>query len=145
MPARALTLHLLRMLETRMDAAGIALQAEIQSFTVAPAAPAAGGRGVFLRDLGRHRAAGHRLAAAPAHSGPVRGGRRVRDRGVWAQSRRETQGASHDVGSMSWFLDSLKQDVEVLSRSLAQSQRSKRARRPSRRRRQRMNPPERSQ
>ncbi len=31
-PARALSLHLLRMLETRMDAAGIALQSEMQRF-----------------------------------------------------------------------------------------------------------------
>jgi hypothetical protein len=31
--ARALTIHLLRMLETRVDAAGIALQGEIQSFS----------------------------------------------------------------------------------------------------------------
>jgi hypothetical protein len=32
-PARALTLHLLRMLETRMDAAGIALTTEVQGFS----------------------------------------------------------------------------------------------------------------
>src|SRR4249920_532528 len=32
-PARELTLHLLRMLETRADAASIALQSEIQSFS----------------------------------------------------------------------------------------------------------------
>src|SRR5690348_17728671 len=32
-PARALTLHLLRMLETRMDAAGIALNTEVQTFS----------------------------------------------------------------------------------------------------------------
>ena len=33
-PARALTIHLLRMLETRMDAAGIALNSEIQTFSL---------------------------------------------------------------------------------------------------------------
>ena len=32
-PARELTLHLLRMLETRADAASIALQSEMQSFS----------------------------------------------------------------------------------------------------------------
>jgi uncharacterized membrane protein YqjE len=32
-PARALTLHLLHMLETRMDAAGIALNTEVQTFS----------------------------------------------------------------------------------------------------------------
>ena len=31
--ARALTIHVLRMIETRMDAAGIALQAELHSFS----------------------------------------------------------------------------------------------------------------
>ncbi len=37
-PARELSLHLLRMLETRMDAAGIVLQAESQRLLIAPAA-----------------------------------------------------------------------------------------------------------
>ena len=47
-PARALTLHLLRMLETRADAAGIALQSEIQSFQSTPAVATAGGRAMFI-------------------------------------------------------------------------------------------------
>ena len=42
-PAREMSLHLLRMLETRMDAAGIALQSEIQSLLIAAAAAAACG------------------------------------------------------------------------------------------------------
>ena len=39
--------------------------------------------------------------------------------GIWAHLAAGRSVAPSDVGSMSWFFDSLKQDVEVLSRSLA--------------------------
>jgi uncharacterized membrane protein YqjE len=38
---------------------------------------------------------------------------------VWAQLAAKRRQASNDVGSMRWFLDGLKLDLEVLSRSLA--------------------------
>jgi len=40
---------------------------------------------------------------------------------VWAQVAAKRTVSSQDVGSMTWFLDSLKRDLEVLSRSLGKS------------------------
>jgi hypothetical protein len=40
---------------------------------------------------------------------------------VWAQSRAKSKVKSRDVGSISWFLDSIRLDLEVLSRTLANS------------------------
>ena len=94
-PARALTLHLLRMLETRMDAAGIALQSEVQSFSAR----------IQLR-----------LLAAGAVFIAIWGA--IVLLAVWAQLASKKKASSRDVGSMSWFLDGLKLDLEVLSRSL---------------------------
>jgi hypothetical protein len=37
---------------------------------------------------------------------------------VWAQLAAKRKTASNQVGSMRWFLDGLRQDLEVLSRSL---------------------------
>ena len=110
------------MLETRVDAAGIALQAEIQSFSIAPAvARARRGRRCFIAIWGGivllaialppHL----RVPVLAAVVAAVRARRRV---GALAANRAV---ASREVGSMSWFLDSLKLDLEVLSRSLAQS------------------------
>jgi hypothetical protein len=39
--------------------------------------------------------------------------------GIWAHLAAKGAVAPRDIGSLSWFFDSLKQDVEVLSRSLA--------------------------
>jgi uncharacterized membrane protein YqjE len=119
--ARALTLHLLRMLETRMDAAGIALQSEIQSFSSRLQLRVVAGALFFIALWG-----GIVLLAIvlPPHlrvpvlaavvAAFVIGG-------VWAHLAAKRTVASNDVGSMTWFLDNLKLDVEVLSRSLAQS------------------------
>jgi hypothetical protein len=40
---------------------------------------------------------------------------------VWAQVAAKHKVSSQEVGSMTWFLDSLKLDLEVLSRSLGKS------------------------
>jgi uncharacterized membrane protein YqjE len=119
--ARALTIHVLRMLETRMDAAGIALQSEIQSFSsrlqlrVIAAALffiALWGGIVLLAIVLPPNLRIPVLAAVVAAF--VIGG-------VWAHLAANRAVASRDIGSMTWFLDNLKLDVEVLSRSLAQS------------------------
>jgi hypothetical protein len=41
---------------------------------------------------------------------------------AWALLRARRMMAGNEVGSLSWFLDSLKLDLEVLARSLAQPQ-----------------------
>lgn len=119
--ARALTLHLLRMLETRMDAAGIALQSEIQSFSSRLQLRVIAGALFFIALWG-----GIVLLAIvlPPHlripvlaavvAAFVIGG-------VWAHFAANRAVSSNEVGSMSWFLGNLKLDVDVLSRSLAQS------------------------
>ena len=119
--ARALTIHLLRMLETRVDAAGIALQAEMHSFSsrlqwrVIAAAlffiALWGGIVLLAIVLPPHLRVPVLAAVIAAF---VIGG-------VWAYLAANRSVSSRDVGSMSWFLDSLKLDMEVLSRSLTQS------------------------
>jgi uncharacterized membrane protein YqjE len=119
--ARALTLHLLRMLETRMDAAGIALQGEIQSFSSRLQLRIIAGAAFFIALWG-----GIVLLAIvlPPHLRvPVLASvvAAFVIAGAWALVTANRKIASHDVGSMTWFLDNLKQDVDVLSRSLSQS------------------------
>jgi uncharacterized membrane protein YqjE len=119
--ARALTLHLLRMLETRMDAAGIALHAEVHSFSerlqlrvlAAGALFIAIWAGIVLLAI----------ALPPNLRIPVLSGVVVLFviGAVWAQFAANRKVSSQDVGSMTWFLDSLKLDLEVLSRSLGKS------------------------
>lgn len=119
--ARALTIHLLRMLETRVDAAGIALQAEMHSFSSRLQWRVISAALFFIALWG-----GIVLLAIvlPPHLRvPVLAGviAAFVIGGVWAHLAANRAVSSRDVGSMSWFLDSLKLDMEVLSRSLAQS------------------------
>jgi uncharacterized membrane protein YqjE len=119
--ARALTIHVLRMLETRVDAAGIALQAEMQSFSSRLQLRVVSGAALFIALWG-----GIVLLALvlPPHLRiPVLAAviALFVIAGVWAHLAAKRTVASRDVGSMTWFLDNLKLDVEVLSRSLAQS------------------------
>jgi uncharacterized membrane protein YqjE len=117
--ARALTLHVLRMFETRMDAAGIALQSEIQSFSSRLQFRLLGAAAFFLALW-----AGVVLAAIalperlriPVLSGIVAA---FVIGGIWAFLAAKRAASATGVGSMTWFLDNLKQDVDVLSRSLA--------------------------
>jgi uncharacterized membrane protein YqjE len=119
-PARALTLHLLRMLETRMDAAGIALDTEIQSLTSRAQLKLLAAGAVFFAIWGGIVLLAIALpepARIPVLSGVIAA---FVIAAIWAQLAAKRRAASHEVGSMRWFLDGLKRDLEVLSRSLAQ-------------------------
>jgi uncharacterized membrane protein YqjE len=117
-PARELSGHLLRMLETRMDAAGIALQGETQLlmsriqlrlFAAAALFIAIWGGIVLLA-----------IALPPHLRVPVLAAVVVAFvlAAVVAQLLAKRRAATHEVGSLHWFLDSLRQDLEVLSRAL---------------------------
>jgi uncharacterized membrane protein YqjE len=117
--ARALTMHLLRMLETRVDAAGIALQGELHSFSSRLQLRALAAASLFIALWG-----GIVLLAIvlPPHLRvPVLAGviAVFVIAGVWAHLAANRAVTSRDVGSMTWFLESLKLDMDVLSRSLA--------------------------
>jgi uncharacterized membrane protein YqjE len=126
-PARDLSLHLLRMLETRMDAAGIALQGEthllmarlqLRLFAAAAMFIAVWG-GIVLLAIG----------LPPEWRVPVLGGvvAAFVIAAVVAQLVAKRHASSHEVGSLRWFLDSLRQDLEVLSRTLGRPQQAPRA------------------
>ena len=123
--ARALTLHVLRMLETRMDAAGIALQSEIQAFSSKLQFRLLGAAALFLALW-----AGIVLVAIalpehlriPVLSGVVAA---FIIGGVWAFVAANRAATISGVGSLTWFFDNLKQDVDVLARSLAQRRQRK--------------------
>jgi uncharacterized membrane protein YqjE len=121
-PAREMSLHLLRMLETRLEAAGIVLQSEsqrvvsrLQLHLLAAAAGfiAIWGGIVLLA-----------IALPPNLRLPVLSGVVLAFvlLAVWAVLRANRMIAGKDVGSLTWFLDSLKLDLEVLARSLGQAQ-----------------------
>ncbi len=115
---RVLTLHLLRMLETRADAAGIALQSEMQSFSTRLKLRVIGGAVLLIAAW-----AGIVLLAIvlPAHLRvPVLSGviAALVIGGVWSLLAAKRAISSRDLGSMSWFLDGIRLDIEVLSRAL---------------------------
>ena len=125
-PAREMSLHLLRMLETRVDAAAIALQGETQlvlarlqlKLLAAAAGFIAIWGGIVLLAI-----------ALPPHLrvpvlGAVVAGFVLAALAAQLMSKRKA--SSREVGSMHWFLDSLRQDLEVWSRALARSQQSAR-------------------
>jgi uncharacterized membrane protein YqjE len=115
-----MSLHLLRMVETRLEAAGIALQTEgarlmsrLQLQLLAAAA-------FFIAIWGGIVLLAIALPTnlrVPVLSGVVAcfviGA-------VWALLRARRMIPGREAGSLSWFLDALKLDLEVLSRSLAQ-------------------------
>ena len=120
-PARALTLHLLRMLETRMDAAGIALHAEVQSFSSRLQLRLLAAGALFIAIWGGIVLLAIALppgARVPVLSVVVAG---FVAAAIWAQLAAKRKISSHEVGSMTWFLEGLKLDLEVLSRSLAKA------------------------
>jgi uncharacterized membrane protein YqjE len=118
-PARALTLHLLRMFETRIDAAGIALQGELQSFQARLQLRLLAFAALFFAIWGGLVLLA--IALPPHLKVPVLSGvfALFVIVGVAALMVAKRKVASSDVGSMSWFMDSLRLDFEVLSRSLA--------------------------
>jgi uncharacterized membrane protein YqjE len=118
-PAREMSLHLLRMLETRIEAAGIALQAEaarlmsrlqLQLLAAAAFFIAIWGGIVLLA-----------IALPPNLRVPVLSAvvAAFVVGAIWALLRARRMVPGREVGSLSWFLDALKLDLEVLSRSLA--------------------------
>lgn len=121
-PAREMSLHLLRMLETRLEAAGIVLQSESQRIVsrlqlhllAAAAGFIAIWGGIVLLAI----------ALPPNLRIPVLSGVVAAFvlAAVWCVLRANKMIAGRQVGSLSWFLDSLKLDLEVLARSLAQHQ-----------------------
>jgi uncharacterized membrane protein YqjE len=125
-PAREISLHLLRMLETRMDAAGIALQGETQMVLARLQLRLFAAGAVFIAIWGGIVLLA--IALPPSLRVPVLGAVVVAFviAAVVAQSMAKRKAASHEVGSMHWFLDSLRQDLEVLSRALVRSQQSSR-------------------
>jgi uncharacterized membrane protein YqjE len=117
-PAREVSLHLLRMLETRMEAAGIALQGETQLLMARLQLKLFAGAALFIAIWG-----GIVLLAIalPEHLRvPVLGA--VVAAFVIAAvvailvARRKASGQT--FGSLRWFLDGLRLDLEVLSRAL---------------------------
>ena len=117
-PARALTLHLLRMLETRMDAAGIAINTEVQTFGTRLQLKVLAAAALFIAIWGGIVLLA--IALPEPYRIPVLAAVVAAFAGaaVWAQLAAKRQAPSDQVGSMRWFLDGLKLDLEVLSRSL---------------------------
>lgn len=117
-PARELTLHLLRMLETRADAAGIALQSEIESFNKRLQLRVVAGAAIFFAVW-----AGIVLLAIvlpPELRVPVLAsvvGLFVVG-AVIALLAANKKVAAGQVGSMAWFLEGLRRDVDVFARAL---------------------------
>jgi uncharacterized membrane protein YqjE len=121
-PAREMSLLLLRMVETRLEAAGIALQTEgarlmsrlqLQLMAAAAFFIAIWGGIVLLA-----------IALPPNLRVPVLAGvvACFVIGALWAFLKARRMIPGQDAGSLSWFLDALKLDLEVLSRSLAQGQ-----------------------
>lgn len=117
-PARALTLHLLRMLETRMDAAGIALSTEVQTFSSRLQLRLLAAGALFIAIWGGIVLLA--IALPEPYRIPVLAIVVLAFAGaaLWAQLAARSRIASTEVGSMRWFLEGLKQDLEVVSRSL---------------------------
>jgi uncharacterized membrane protein YqjE len=118
-PARALTIHLLRMLETRMDAAGIALNSEIQTFSLRLQLKLLAAGAMFIAIWGAIVLLA--IVLPEPYRAPVLGGvvAAFVALAIWAHFAARRAISSHAVGSLRWFLDGLKLDLEVLSRSLA--------------------------
>ncbi len=121
-PAREMSLHLLRMVETRLEAAGIVLQAESSRMMMRLQLQLLGAAAVLIAIWGGIVLLA--VALPPNLRVPVLSavvGAFVLA-AVWALLKARGMVAGRDVGSLHWFLESLKRDLEVLSRSLAESQ-----------------------
>jgi uncharacterized membrane protein YqjE len=118
-PAREMSLHLLRMLETRIEAAGIALQAEAQRLVSRLQLQLLAAAALFIAIWGGIVLLA--IALPPNLRVPVLSGvvAAFVIGAVWALLRARRLLPGREVGSLSWFLDALKLDLEVLSRSLA--------------------------
>lgn len=120
-PARELSLHMLRMLETRLEAAGIALQSEGNRLATRLRLQLLGAAALFIAIWGGIVLLAIALPQnlrVPVLSGVVAA---FVIGAVWALLRANRLIAGREVGSMTWFLNTLKLDLEVLSRSLSES------------------------
>jgi uncharacterized membrane protein YqjE len=118
-PAREMSMHLLRMLETRMDAAGIALQGEVQLLMARLQLKLLAGAAICFAIWGGIVLLA--IALPEDLRAPVLGavvGAFVIT-AVVAQWVAKRKASPEQVGSLRWFLDSLRQDLELLSRALA--------------------------
>jgi uncharacterized membrane protein YqjE len=118
-PAREMSLHLLRMLETRIDAASIALQGETQLLLARLQLKLFAAAAIFISIWGGIVLLAIALPPTlrvPVLSAVVIGFVLV---AVAAHLYARRKASTHEVGSLYWFLDSLRQDFEVLSRTLA--------------------------
>jgi len=121
-PARELTLHLLRMFETRIEAAGIVLQAESRRWMSKLQLQMLAAAAIFIAIWGGIVLLA--IALPPHLRVPVLAGvvGAFVLGAVAALVVAHRKAASTGVGSLHWFLDSLKQDLEVWARSLAHHQ-----------------------
>jgi uncharacterized membrane protein YqjE len=121
-PAREMSLHLLRMLETRMDAAGIALQSETQLVIGRVQLKLFAAAAVFIAIWGGIVLLA--IALPPNLRVPVLSAVVVAFviAAVACQLVAKRRASTREIGSLAWFLDSLRLDLEVLSRTLARSQ-----------------------
>ncbi len=119
-PAREMSLHMLRMLETRLEAAGIVLQAETQRIVGRMQLQLLAGVAVLISVWGGIVLLA--VALPPNLRVPVLSavvGAFVLTAVVaflYARRMRPNTG----IGSVTWFVDALKLDLDVLARSLAQ-------------------------
>ena len=121
-PAREMSMHLLRMLETRMDAAGIALQGETQLVLARLQLKLFAGAAIVIALWGGIVLLAIALPPhlrVPVLAAVVAGFILA---AVVAQMMAKRKASNREVGSLHWFLDSLRQDLEVWSRALARSQ-----------------------
>jgi len=118
-PARELSLHLLRMLETRMEAAAIVFQAESQRLLSRLQLKLLAAAAVFIALWGAIVFLA--IALPPNVRVPVLGGIVAAFLlvAVWAFIKANRMVAGREVGSLNWFLESLKHDLEIFARSLA--------------------------
>lgn len=118
-PARELSVHLLRMMETRMEAAALAIQGETRRFVSRLHWQLLAAAGVFFAVWG-----GIVLLAIALPEdlrvpvlGAVVGGFVLLT--IVALLQAGKAAASHGVGTIRWFLDCLRQDLELVSRVLS--------------------------
>lgn len=121
-PAREMSLHLLRMVETRLEAAGIVFQAESSRLVSRLQLQLIGAAAIFIAIWGGIVLLA--IALPPDLRVPVLSGvvGAFVVAAAWVLLKARSMVAGRDVGSMHWFFESLKRDLEVLSRSLTESQ-----------------------
>jgi uncharacterized membrane protein YqjE len=120
-PAREMSLHLLRMVETRLEAAGLVFQEESSRLVARLQLQLIGAAAIFIAIWGGIVLLA--IALPPNLRVPVLSGvvAAFIAAAAWALLRARSMVAGRGVGSMHWFFESLKRDLEVLSRSLADS------------------------